>query len=52
MVAALKNSHPNIISARLSKNEDLQFELAVSVSYEFLPEVRETMKFERRDIPA
>ena len=51
-MAALKGTHPNIISASLTKQDEVGYELAVSVRYEFLPEVVERMKFERRDIPA
>ena len=50
IVAGLRNTHPQIIKAHLSINEEGKYELSVVVSYEFLPEVRENYVFESRSI--
>lgn len=39
VIAAIKNTHPNIISAKFSNSEDDVHTLVVKVSYEFLPEI-------------
>ena len=50
IVAGLRNTHPQIINAKLAINADSKYELTVVVSYEFLPEVRESYVFESRPI--
>ena len=52
VVAALKNTHPNIISAAFTKNEGDVHVLTVKVAYEYLPEIQEQLIFEKREIPA
>ena len=37
VLAALKKTHPQIISAALGRSEEGKFELTVAVAYEFLP---------------
>lgn len=48
MLAALKKTHPQIITASLGKNAEGQFELVVVVAYEFLPEQREVFTLASR----
>lgn len=48
VIGALKNSHPHILSAKLEKNQDEIYELSVTVAYEFLPEIKEVMVFEKK----
>jgi hypothetical protein len=50
VLAALKKTHPEIISAKLEKGESGKYELTVTVGYEFLPEVREVFPLESRVI--
>lgn len=52
VVAALKGSHPQILSATLEKNVDEVFEMQIKVAYEFLPEIVEKLVFEKREISA
>jgi len=52
VVAGLKGLHPNIITARLGRNSEQEYELTISVAYEFLPEVVEKIVFASREIPA
>jgi hypothetical protein len=50
VLAALKKTHPQIITATLSKNAEGQYELAVVVAYEFLPEQKELFTLESRAV--
>lgn len=50
MLAALKKTHPQIITAALTKDAEGQFELVVVVGYEFLPEVREVFTLESKAV--
>jgi hypothetical protein len=50
VLAALKKTHPQIITASLKKNSEGQFELVIVVSYEFLPEVREVFTLESKAV--
>jgi hypothetical protein len=52
VVAAIKGTHPQIISAKFTRNEDDVHVLTVKVSYEFLPEINEELVFEKKEIPA
>lgn len=48
VLAAIKGTHPNIISAKFTKTESDQHILSIRVSYEFLPEIVEELVFEKR----
>lgn len=45
VIAGLKRTHPQLIKAVLNRTEDQNYELVVTVSYEFLPEIKEVIKF-------
>lgn len=51
MLAGIRGTHPQIITADLEQGENGQFCLSVAVKYEFLPEVKEELKFEKRAVP-
>lgn len=50
MVSSLKQQHPQILKASLAKNPDELFVLTITVNYEFLPEIREDIIFDKREI--
>lgn len=50
--ASLKGMHPNILKSSLSKNPDELYVLTVTVSYQFLPEIKEEIIFSKREIKA
>ncbi len=52
VIAAVKNTHPQIISAKFTKTEDDSHILTTTVRYEFLPEINEEIVFEKKEIPA
>jgi hypothetical protein len=52
VIAALKATHPQIISAKLQLNSDEIYELTITVAYEYLPPVVETLIFNKREIAA
>ena len=48
----MKGTHPQIISAVFSTSEEDVHTLTIKVSYEYLPEIAESLVFEKREIPA
>ena len=46
----MKNQHPQILKAKLEKNPDEIYVLTITVSYEFLPEIKEQIYFDKREI--
>ena len=52
VLAGVKGTHPQIISAKFEMTEIGEECLVVKVTYEFLPEILERIVFEKKEIPA
>lgn len=52
VIASIKQQHPQILRAKFEKNADEIYVLTITVNYEFLPEIREEIFFDKREIKA